>query len=211
MELPSFSPDRPGRRSKRYAIEQLITPHIPRHTHPSELMVISRRKRPKSVIILLRSDWILIRTISRRILGDIHSIREIVRNHTPLDRSILEVLTHQAIASGSTEIKQTRNDAPRGGIWRGWEHIMRITMIGTGYVGLVQAPVSPISATSSPASTRMRERSRRCKDVKAAALDDGYNLHEISGSEVAWWKSIRDGGWLRNGNRCDALCRDAFL
>jgi hypothetical protein len=51
MELPSISPDRLGRRSKRYAIEPLITPQIPRHTHPSELMVISHSHRVQKFIV----------------------------------------------------------------------------------------------------------------------------------------------------------------
>jgi hypothetical protein len=78
MELPPFSPDRPGRRSNRYATEQLITPHIPRHTHPSELMVISRSS-PRIFIILSSSKWILIRAISRRNHGNKDKLSSIVQ------------------------------------------------------------------------------------------------------------------------------------
>jgi hypothetical protein len=52
MALLSRSPGRLGRRSKRYAIKQLVTAHTPRHTHTSGLMVIPIVSAPAFFIAL---------------------------------------------------------------------------------------------------------------------------------------------------------------
>jgi hypothetical protein len=70
--------DRPGRRTRRNATKQLIAPHSPRHTHSSELKVISRRLRPwnfhYSVVIRF-----LIRTTLRRMLGNKDRLSPVVQ------------------------------------------------------------------------------------------------------------------------------------
>jgi hypothetical protein len=53
---------------------------------------------------------------------------------------------------------------------------MRITMIGAGYVGLSQEPVSPISGITSPASTKMLAASLRSSAAKFRSSSRGLPI-----------------------------------
>ena len=52
---------------------------------------------------------------------------------------------------------------------------MRIAMIGTGYVGLVSAPASRISAITSPASTRTPPRSKALREGEIPIYEPGLD------------------------------------